>query len=190
MRTIFYRTYLLMNRLWKSDRSKSLTNSFLPLFSVPLAWFLNTTSSSHLRLISVSFVGIRSGLPRAMSFSRFSCSAAAFSSSSFSFCSALSLLIFSSSRSSSAVSSSSSSLSSSLVPSLSEASESASTSLVSSSIRRLFASRPSSSPFCPGPSSSWRLLDMVGSAILTAAGLVLEKCAASASRSWALRSRT
>lgn len=37
-----------MNRLWKSDRSRSFTNSFGFLSSVPRAWFLKTTSSSHL----------------------------------------------------------------------------------------------------------------------------------------------
>jgi len=88
-----HRTYLLINRLWKSDRRRSclsvsaiseeackgpltLMNSFfLPLSSVPLAWFLKTTSSSHRRLILKSGL-LRSGFPRAISRSLASASAA------------------------------------------------------------------------------------------------------------------
>lgn len=88
---------LTINRLWKSDRRRSLTNSFGFLSSVPRAWFLKTTSSSHLKNISelhalrwtestclrfmLKSFGLRSGLPRAISNSRCSCSSAAFSAS-------------------------------------------------------------------------------------------------------------
>ena len=103
-----------MNLLWKSLRKRSLTNSGFPFFSVPLAWFRKTTSSSHLLFASASRFGFNNGLPNAISDSLCSCSRAALSFSSCSFFSALSFLILSSSRRSSAVSSSSSSLSSSL----------------------------------------------------------------------------
>lgn len=59
----------------------TLMNSFfLFLSSVPLAWFLKTTSSSHLRLMLKSGL-LSSGLPNAMSRSLASCSAAACSRS-------------------------------------------------------------------------------------------------------------
>lgn len=86
-----------MNLLWKSERSKScqksqltqhrrrklkltLTNSLPLLFSVPRAWFLNTTSSSHRRFMLKS-CELSRGFPRAMSTSRCSCSWAATSCS-------------------------------------------------------------------------------------------------------------
>lgn len=146
-----------MNLLWKSDLRRSFTNSFFPFTSVPLAWFRNTTSSSHLRFAVGSRFGFMSGLPYAISCSRLFCSSAAFSSSSFAFRSALSFLIFSSSLKSSAVSSSSSSLSSSLLES-SDSEEAASTSLVSSRTRLRFASVSSSpsSVSCPDPASRLR----------------------------------
>lgn len=87
----------------------SLMNSFfLFLSSVPLAWFLKTTSSSQRRFMAKSRE-LRRGLPRATSISRCSCSWAARSASSFAFWAARSCLIFSSSRIRAAVSSSSSS---------------------------------------------------------------------------------
>lgn len=58
----------------------TLMNSFFPLFSVPRAWFLNTTSSSHRRLMLKSGL-LSSGFPRAMSRSRCSSSASALSRS-------------------------------------------------------------------------------------------------------------
>jgi len=58
----------------------TLTNSFPRFCSVPRAWFLNTTSSSHLRLTWKAFE-FSKGLPRAISSSRSSCSFAAFSAS-------------------------------------------------------------------------------------------------------------
>lgn len=103
----------------------TLTNSLPSLFSVPRAWFLNTTSSSQRRFMLKSWELSR-GLPRAISTSRCSSSSAARSRScyalasvidikgvrkrdtSFSFCSNRSFLIFSSSRINSAASSSSS----------------------------------------------------------------------------------
>lgn len=147
--SLFYRTYLLMNRLWKSLLSKSFTNSFpFPRSSVPLAWFLNTTSSSH-RLLTVKSGLFSNGLPFAISFSRCSASAASLSRSSRSRFSCLSLLTRSSSRCSSASSSSESlsseSLSSSSSLSESESLSSASMSRVSSNMRRRFASLSSSS---------------------------------------------
>lgn len=74
--------YLLtMNFLWKSERSMSLINSFfLFLSSVPRAWFLKTTSSSHRRFM-VKSLELSNGLPRAMSISRCSSSSAARSAS-------------------------------------------------------------------------------------------------------------
>ena len=49
--SIFYWIYLFMNFLWNSDRRVSLINlSFLASSSRPLAQFLNTTSSSHLKV--------------------------------------------------------------------------------------------------------------------------------------------
>jgi hypothetical protein len=70
-----------MNFLWKSERSMSLMNSFfLFLSSVPRAWFLKTTSSSHRRFM-VKSLALSSGLPRAMSISRCSSSSAARSAS-------------------------------------------------------------------------------------------------------------
>jgi hypothetical protein len=164
------------------------------------------TSSSHRRW-TLNALGLRRGLPSAMSSSRFPRSSAAFSAScwtvstnyrgslerdmrtSFAFCSARSRLIFSSSRMSSAVSSSSSSLSSLL--SLSWPSESASISLVSSNTRLLLASGSSSSgPSSPGVVSSRRfgpgVEEVVGASVML---LVFAKCAASAASSSARKSR-
>jgi hypothetical protein len=76
----------------------TFTNSFFRLSSVPRAWFLKITSSSHLSLLLVrpfvdcfgdtylrltlkSDLGFNKGLPRAMSCSRAASSAAAFSRS-------------------------------------------------------------------------------------------------------------
>ena len=193
-----------MNFLWKSDRNRSylnvrhqgfqgqpdiviltLINSLFPFSSVPRAWFLKTTSSSHLRL-TLNALGLSKGFPSAMSSSRCSCACWACSASSLAFCSARSRFIFSSSRIRSAVSSSSS-LSSSLL-SDSSPSESASISRVSSRILRRFASGSSSSSSLREASSS-RFAGLGG----LAAGslgvpLVFAKCAASAARSSALRS--
>ena len=84
-------------------------------------------------------------------------------------------------------------LSSSLL-SLPPLSESASMSLVSSKTRRRLASRSSSaSPPWPGPASRCLLTGVTDSALMVAAvldGFFFEKCAASASRSCALRSLT
>lgn len=186
-----------MKRLWKSDRSISFTNSFF-LSSVPRAWFLNTTSSSHRRLTLKSF-GFNSGLPRAMSNSRCSSSFAALSASSLAFASALSFFIFANSRINSAVSSSSSSSSSPLLSLLSllPPSESASISLASSNIRRLrFASDSSfSSTSSPVDVSSCRFGiddEISGDSLSSGADppFFFAKCTASAFRSSARRSRT
>lgn len=206
-----YLTYLLMNRLWKSLRSRSFTNSLLLfLSSVPLAWFLNTTSSSHLLLTVKSIFApppllFSSGFPLAISFSRSSASAAAFSRSSRSRFSCLSRLTRSSSRCSSA---SSSSLSESLSESSSssssfsedeESESSASMSRVSSIIRRRFASGSSSSSAAVEPASRARLaLRLAGVGSELSSSLVLGGrgppfslawCACSAARSSARRSR-
>lgn len=196
-----YRTYLLMNRLWKSLRSISFTNSAFPLSSVPRAWFLNTTSSSHL-LLTVKSGLFNNGFPRAISFSRCSASSAAFSLSSRSRFSCLSRLTRSNSRCSSASSSSESlsseSLSSSSSSSLPDPSESsvssessASMSRVSSSMRRRFASGSSSS----ASPASRRRLALTGSGSWSSAAegagppCSFAWCAASAARSSARRSR-
>jgi hypothetical protein len=74
---------ITMNLLWKSDLSRSLTNSLDFLSSVPRAWFLKTTSSSHRRLTLKSWfrAEFNRGFPTAMSYSRSFCSSAAFSAS-------------------------------------------------------------------------------------------------------------
>lgn len=200
-----------MNRLWKSLLSRSFTNSLLLfLSSVPLAWFLNTTSSSHLLFTVKSVFApplllFSSGFPLAISLSRCSSSAAAFSRSSRSRFSCLSRLTLSSSRCSSASSSSlseslseSSSSSSSSLSEEDESESSASMSRVSSIIRRRFASGSSSSS-AVDPASSARLgprLEAVGSEVsssllLAGAGppVSLAWCACSAARSSARRSR-
>lgn len=47
---VFYFTYFSINFLWNSERSVSLTKRFsFRASSTPLAQFLNTTSSSHLK---------------------------------------------------------------------------------------------------------------------------------------------
>lgn len=209
--SIIYRTYLLMNRLWKSLLNRSFTNSLLLfLSSVPLAWFLNTTSSSHLLLTVKSVLApppllFSNGFPFAISLSRCSASAAAFSRSSRSRFSCLSRLTLSSSRCSSASSSSlseslsdESSSSSSSLSEEEESESSASMSRVSSIIRRRFASGSSSSS-AVDPASSARLgprLAGVGSEdssslLLDGAGppVSLAWCACSAARSSARRSR-
>mmetsp|Transcript_1557 Transcript_1557/g.2952 ORF Transcript_1557/g.2952 Transcript_1557/m.2952 type:complete len:222 (+) Transcript_1557:759-1424(+) len=105
--------YFSRKRRWKSFRTVSLMKRFFFTGS-PRVWFLNTTSSSHLRL-TLKLAGpvmLMSGLPFSIcsSFSFASFSSRCFSLRSCS--SALSRLIRSSSRSNSAVSSSSSSSSS------------------------------------------------------------------------------
>lgn len=200
-----------MNRLWKSLLSRSLTNSLLLfLSSVPLAWFLNTTSSSHLLLTVKSVFEppallFSSGFPFAISLSRCSSSAAAFSRSSRSRFSCLSLLTRSSSRCSSASSSSlseslsdESSSSSSSLSEEDESESSASMSRVSSIMRRRFASGSSSSS-AVDPASSARLgprlagvgSEVSSSLVLDGAGppVSLAWCACSAARSSARRSR-
>ena len=209
---IHYLTYLLMNRLWKSLLSRSFTNSLLLfLSSVPLAWFLNTTSSSHLLLTVKSVFApppllFSSGFPLAISFSRCSASAAAFSRSSRSRFSCLSRLTRSSSRCSSASSSSlseslsdESSSSSSSFSEEDESESSASMSRVSSIIRRRFASGSSSSSAAVEPASRARLAprpagvgsELSSSLLLDGSGPPdsLAWCACSAARSSARRSR-
>lgn len=200
-----YRTYLLINRLWKSLLSMSFTNSLLcPLSSVPLAWFLNTTSSSHLRLTVKSGL-FNSGLPLAMSLSCCSASAAAFSRSSRSRFSCRSRFTRSSSRCSSASSSSESLSSESLSSSSSsfpdpfsdESLSSASMSRVVSNIRLRFASGSSSS--ASGAASSRRFVPEGSGIFLSLSSSVdegpgpprsLDWWTASAAISSARRSRT
>jgi hypothetical protein len=136
--TISYFMYLCKNFRWKSLLMVSLMKRFGVLVS-PRAWFLNTTSSSHL-LFTLKDVGLLiSGFPRRSSASLDLSSSSRSCRSFRSFSSALSFLICSSSsiRAASSSSSSSSSLSSSLFTSTSESSASTFRGTIRSSISLL-----------------------------------------------------
>ncbi|XP_021304885.1 uncharacterized protein LOC110430948 [Sorghum bicolor] len=105
--------YLCKNLRWKSLLIVSLMNRF-GVFVSPRAWFLNTTSSSHLLLTlkEPGWLILIKGFPRISSASFILASSSAYGKTFLSFSSALSFLILSSSAIRASVSSSSSSSSS------------------------------------------------------------------------------